>query len=430
MPRAPLLVARALEGAGATASDRSYADTRARETRSSSFQAARELAGAQALASMPGFAAAVADGRVHVGFADQLARVVADASVRVRTALASPEGEVAVLAIAARSATSTQFGRELAVLAAELDPESLDDDRKDTRRARFFRMSHSGDSTLLRGRVDAVTGRRLQLALESTGHRPDEDRDRGQANADALASLAEHTLACHGTVVGATGADAPDAGAAPSGVSGGRLTSAQNRPNVTVLMDLETLAALRARRTGAGADADRTPPATTLDGVPLSATELARVLCDCELTRLVVDAEGMPLDVGRTQRLDTAAQRRAVIARDRHCGWNGCDAPAHWCEVHHITWWSRGGTTDVDGAVLLCSHHHHVVHELDLRVTRLTPTVAPPRDRPHHDRPTRDRPPRDRPRGERVRAGATYTFAHADGRLENAPPDAPGRPPW
>jgi len=115
-------------------------------------------------------------------------------------------------------------------------------------------------------------------------------------------------------------------------------------------------------------------PAVTEDGVVLSGHELAAALCDCAMTRVVMDAAGRPLDVGRTRRAFTPAQRLAVVARDRMCAWNGCSVPPAYCEVHHIAWWHRdGGTSDLVNAVLLCSFHHHEVHRLDLDVERIDP---------------------------------------------------------
>ncbi|WP_205687426.1 HNH endonuclease signature motif containing protein [Cellulomonas endophytica] len=96
------------------------------------------------------------------------------------------------------------------------------------------------------------------------------------------------------------------------------------------------------------------------------------------ITRLVVDAEGVPLDVGRTQRLYTGEMRRAVFARDRHCAYPGCTRPPQWGEVHHIRWWSHGGTTSLNNAVLLCLRHHHLVHEDHLTIRRLPPDPADP----------------------------------------------------
>jgi len=68
------------------------------------------------------------------------------------------------------------------------------------------------------------------------------------------------------------------------------------------------------------------------------------------------------LHLGRAQRTVTPPQRRALTARDRGCVIPGCDAPAPWCDAHHVTWWSRGGTTDLDNLALVCHRHHADIH--------------------------------------------------------------------
>ena len=70
-----------------------------------------------------------------------------------------------------------------------------------------------------------------------------------------------------------------------------------------------------------------------------------------------------PPDLGRTRRLFTPAQRKALLVRDRTCRAEGCDVPATWCEAHHLDPWHTGGRTDLANGVLLCSHHHHRAHE-------------------------------------------------------------------
>ncbi|HSL10848.1 MAG TPA: HNH endonuclease signature motif containing protein, partial [Actinomycetota bacterium] len=32
-------------------------------------------------------------------------------------------------------------------------------------------------------------------------------------------------------------------------------------------------------------------------------------------------------------------------------------------QAHHIRWWSRGGSTDLENLVTVCSFHHRLVHE-------------------------------------------------------------------
>src|SRR5690606_38515061 len=120
----------------------------------------------------------------------------------------------------------------------------------------------------------------------------------------------------------------------------------------------------------------------------------------------------------------TGALRRAVIARDRHCGWPGCTQEVRWCEVHHIRWWDRDdGPTSADNGVLLCSFHHHEVHRYDYTLTRRSGEPAEPGGG------ERSRPP-DRSRaidvpdvGESARSGsrgavarARYTVHARDGR--------------
>ena len=52
----------------------------------------------------------------------------------------------------------------------------------------------------------------------------------------------------------------------------------------------------------------------------------------------------------------------ALVLRDQHCRFPGCDRPAHWTEGHHVRWFSEGGATAIANLVLLCSRHHHRLH--------------------------------------------------------------------
>ncbi|MDQ2848219.1 MAG: HNH endonuclease, partial [Actinomycetota bacterium] len=68
------------------------------------------------------------------------------------------------------------------------------------------------------------------------------------------------------------------------------------------------------------------------------------------------------LDEGRAQRLFTGPQLKALWLRDTHCTFPGCEAPAHWCNAHHLKHWIDGGPTDLNNAALLCGRHHTIVH--------------------------------------------------------------------
>jgi len=70
------------------------------------------------------------------------------------------------------------------------------------------------------------------------------------------------------------------------------------------------------------------------------------------------------LYVGRSQRVVTPRQRRALEVRDQgHCAAPGCGVPALRCRAHHVVHWEQGGPTDLDNLLLVCDRHHHAVHE-------------------------------------------------------------------
>ena len=92
--------------------------------------------------------------------------------------------------------------------------------------------------------------------------------------------------------------------------------------------------------------------------------------CDGGYVPILFDDDGQALNLGRSQRLHSARQRVAIAARDGGCLAPGCDRPPGWCEVHHITEFSRGGRTDLADGVLLCRYHHLLVHNNRWRIER------------------------------------------------------------
>ena len=95
---------------------------------------------------------------------------------------------------------------------------------------------------------------------------------------------------------------------------------------------------------------------------PISARSARRIACDCELTAMLIDGDGVPLKLGRSERLVSPAQRRALIARDHGCAFPGCSRPPAWTQAHHIRHWIDRGPTDLANLVLLCGQHHRVIH--------------------------------------------------------------------
>ncbi|KAA0113643.1 HNH endonuclease signature motif containing protein [Mycolicibacterium sp. P9-22] len=95
---------------------------------------------------------------------------------------------------------------------------------------------------------------------------------------------------------------------------------------------------------------------------PISAVTADLITCDSTLGTVIVDGNGAPLDVGRSERLFTPAIRKGLAVRDGGCAHPGCGRPVSWCDAHHIIPWGSDGTTSIDNGVLLCRHHHTAIH--------------------------------------------------------------------
>lgn len=130
------------------------------------------------------------------------------------------------------------------------------------------------------------------------------------------------------------------------------------------------------------------------EGVVVALPTVQRLLCNGTQTPILIGSTGQPLDVGRSQRLFTARQRMALAARDGGCRWPGCERPPSWCEAHHIEHWLRdSGQTDVDVGILLCRHHHLLLHDQGWAIVRADRSNAyelvPPISIDPHQRPRR-----------------------------------------
>lgn len=101
----------------------------------------------------------------------------------------------------------------------------------------------------------------------------------------------------------------------------------------------------------------------TSDSMDLSASTMRRMACDAEVIPVVLGGQGEPLDVGRARRLVTLAIWVALVIRDRHCAFPACDRPPLMCHAHHVVHWLQGGETKLHNLVLLCGHHHRVLHD-------------------------------------------------------------------
>ena len=266
------------------------------------------------------------------------------------------------LAERAGLATVRTLERPLTELAARVDPATLE--------KACARVSHHTDAdrptpdpgagfdrrgvTLapvdgmltIRGQLDPEGGAALRAALDAllSSARADDDRRSEQRRADALVELARGALR---------------AGRLPE-VGG-------ERPQVGILVTPRHLVSPprspdRRRAVVAGGPASRAAWLERLGDIPDEVAQ--RVACDADVWRAVLDpANGAPLQLGRAQRVVPPWLRKALWVRDGGCAFPHCEAPAAWTDAHHLVAWARGGRTDLENLVLLCRHHHSLVHE-------------------------------------------------------------------
>jgi hypothetical protein len=177
---------------------------------------------------------------------------------------------------------------------------------------------------------DAISQEVIMTAIHSASapNGPKDPRSAAQRRFDGLVAICERALQAR---------ELPDTG----GVA----------PHVSVIVDYATL--MKAQ--GAGG-------ATLGFGSVISADAARMLACDGSISRIITGPNGEILDSGRATRTFTAAQRRAIIARDRHCQGQHCDTPAAWCDIHHKTHWADGGPTSIDNGILLCGRHHRQHH--------------------------------------------------------------------
>ena len=106
----------------------------------------------------------------------------------------------------------------------------------------------------------------------------------------------------------------------------------------------------------------------------VSVATAQRIACDTGIIPIAFDTDGHIINVGREQRYHTPRQRIGLAARDGGCRADGCERPPNWCEAHHIDEWLRDtGETSIRRGILLCRHHHTLIHNNDWRITETRP---------------------------------------------------------
>lgn len=243
--------------------------------------------------------------------------------VRALTRIAEPEMEDELLGLA-EDATAAQLERLLRGYRGAIAPDAAE--RTRSRRHMSTRWEEDGSLTI-RASLPAEEGELFLRGLERARAEVWKEAAEPPDRADALVTLAESAVA--------DGVTAADGG---------------ERNQVVVHIDVGDLVSQRA---DAGGELE--------DGIALPAETVRRLGCDAALVTMI-ERDGEPLSVGRRTHSIPPALRRALRSRDRCCRFPGCEHD-RFVDAHHIEHWAHGGETSLDNLVLLCRHHHRLLHE-------------------------------------------------------------------
>lgn len=202
----------------------------------------------------------------------------------------------------------------------------------DFNRRRFYMSPLLDGMVAVQGVFDPESAAKVQTALDPfmLPSDPTDERDPAQRRADGLVELANVAMT-QGHL----------------SVTGGR------KPQLNVLTSLETLIG-----------AERAPGSTLApDGGVIGQISTERIACDANVSRILMNSEGIPVAMGRSVRLFTPQQRQLLALRDGGCRFPDCGLPPAFTDAHHVVAWQHGGETNLDNAMLACRFHHRHLHE-------------------------------------------------------------------
>jgi hypothetical protein len=265
-------------------------------------------------------------------------------AVRALTRVATPENESDLLDLA-RGATTAQLERMVRgfKLGSRQDEADREKERFQSRTLSVFPDEEG--MYVVNGRLTPEVGALLMRAVEAASDALYREKgpnslsaetsfqDAAHRRADALGLIAEQAMAA------GFGENAP--------VSG---TKAE-RYQVLLHVDADTLT-----EDGSGLGQSELE-----DGSRVSAETSRRLSCDASVVEIGHARDGSVLDVGRKTRTIPASVRRALEVRDRGCRFPGCGL--RFTDAHHIKHWADGGETKLGNLLLLCGHHHRLLHE-------------------------------------------------------------------
>jgi hypothetical protein len=250
-------------------------------------------------------------------------------------------------------------------LRADLDAASVADNERRLRSRRYLHLIPQSDGmTRITGLLDPESAALVTSAVDAATS----PRRNGPRFVDPAEKARAEELARDERTVEQIAVDAIVELIRIGGEVDGAKVLGTRRPAVKILVAAPDLA------DGAGYG--------TIEGQsePISIQTVRRHICDAGGVPIVFDDSGQGMNLGRTVRLHTGPQRVVIAARDGGCIFPFCDRPPAWTEVHHPDEAGRGGVTSVENGVLLCKHHHMLVHNEGWKVIhdRGAYAVVPP----------------------------------------------------
>ena len=296
----------------------------------SAREAGRTSRRAETLGVLPALSKQLSAGRIGTEHADAIASAAGRLDENERTALLELDVELAQHAAASTPGQFKRFlDRMVDQLAADGGVERAARQRNATNLAKG--INDETGMYWLRGEFDPETGARLFRAIDA--------ETRSLASRPGNVDARREQLAAHALVDLTTSASR---------------SRRPGRTEVLALVDIRTITS--GLHDASVCELD--------DGTALPIESLRRLACDAHVIPIVLNGAGVPLDVGRSRRLATDDQRRALRSMYRTCGIGHCDVPFEHCEIHHIEEWTADlGETNLDSLIPGCSRHHHLVHE-------------------------------------------------------------------
>ncbi len=293
---------------------------------------------------------AQADGTVGVAQSELMARIAANP--RIESAVL--ERDAPALLEDAIEQSFDEFERRARTWEALADPagDLANNERHRTNRDVMLRPRPDGGWTLT-GNLPELAGHEF---MEIFSHFV-------EAEWQADWAEARHRLGDHATTADLQRTEAQRradallamARAAASTPPGSRLPS----PTVNVLIDQESL---EAHLRGETPDPRRYRDVVirTHTGRRLHPDDAINAALIGHIRRVVYDASGTIIDLGRRSRLFRGAAREAVMLLTTTCIWIGCDRPTAWCDADHSLGWKAHGNTVPRNGQPLCTAHNHL----------------------------------------------------------------------